>query len=451
MTNGGVMATIEGVRVVVVGAGLSGLTAAADLARRGARVEVIEARERIGGRVWTIHDDASPVYAEAGAEFIDVGQREIRALCRSFGIALVPVLRGGFGLALDLDGRVRVRRSMASAWRAFARHLRPALKAYRQGGEDDGSVAAGVIAARSFARSVAGATTETRAMAQAMRGLYLADAEDLSALVIVQQIAGESTMPRMSRIRGGAHRLIAKLAAPLRGHLATGTVVRGLRQTPSGVRVDIEDARGRHVERRADYVVMTAPPPLVVDCAFDPPLPEPQRAALTSLPMGPATKLSLRFAQPWWRAARRPRAFGSNLPTGAVWDAAEGQSDAAVLACLAGGSSSAALRAIVDALGADGVAERLRWLGTPLPATLVGPVVSWDRDPWARGGYAVFPPTFDPRLRRWLGARHGRVTFAGEHTSERWQGFMNGAVESGQRAAAEIVALHDLVDAGWTP
>jgi monoamine oxidase len=77
--------------------------------------------------------------------------------------------------------------------------------------------------------------------------------------------------------------------------------------------------------------------------------------------------------------------------------------------------------------------------------------VSWERDPWARGGYAVFPPTFDPRLRRWLGARHGRVTFAGEHTSERWQGFMNGAVESGQRAAAEIVALHDLVEAGWTP
>jgi monoamine oxidase len=255
----------------------------------------------------------------------------------------------------------------------------------------------------------------------------------------------------MSRIRGGTERLIAALAARLRGRLVTDTAVRGLRQTPSGVRVDVEDVRGRRFERRAGYVVMTAPPPLVLDCTFDPPLPAPQRAALASLPMGPATKLSLRFARPWWRAARRPRAFGSNLPTGAVWEAAEDQPDAAVLACLAGGSASAALRAIVDSRGANGVAGALRWLGTPPPATLLGPVVSWDRDPWARGGYAVFPPTFDPRLRHWLRARHGRVAFAGEHTSEHWQGFMNGAIESGQRAAEEVVALHDLVEAGWAP
>ena len=154
------MATLESVRVIVVGAGLSGLTAANDLSRRGAWVEVIEARERIGGRVWTVHDDVSPVYAESGGEFIDAGQREIRALCRTLGVGLVPVLRGGFGLALDLGGRVRIRRSIGPAWRAFAQRLRPALAAYRQGREDDDFVAAGVIAATLLLRSTGGCRRE---------------------------------------------------------------------------------------------------------------------------------------------------------------------------------------------------------------------------------------------------------------------------------------------------
>ena len=83
----------------------------------------------------------------------------------------------------------------------------------------------------------------------------------------------------------------------------------------------------------------------------------------------------------------------------------------------------------------------LGFLGTPEPGTLVGSPVSWEDDRWSRGAYAVFTPAFDPRDRRLLARVHGRVAFAGEHTSERWRGFMNGAVESGQRAAAELLAL----------
>lgn len=446
------MTNVTGMRVLVVGAGLSGLTAAHDLSARGARVEVIEARTRPGGRAWTVHDEASSLHVEAGGEFVDAGQRAIRALCRTLGVPLVPVLHGGFGQALAVGGRTRVHRSSGRAWRAFARQLRPALAAYRRAGGSAGSVAASVIAQASFADSVAGSGAEMRAMADAMRGLYLADPEDLSALVMVEQLAdAAASVPQMSRMRGGTERLVAALVATLRGRVVTGAAVRALRQTRSGVRLSIDDDRGRRFERRADYVVMSVPPPLVLDCAFDPPLPAAQRAALATLRMGPATKVAVRFDRPWWRAAGRPRAFGSNLPVGAVWDAAEDQPDAAVLTCLAGGSSSAALRTIVDAEGPGGVARHLRWLGRPSAAAFVGPAVTWEHDPWARGGYAVFPPGFDPRLRPWLGARHGRVVFAGEHTSAHWQGYMNGAVESGQRAAEDLAALHDLVKAGWLP
>jgi monoamine oxidase len=65
---------------------------------------------------------------------------------------------------------------------------------------------------------------------------------------------------------------------------------------------------------------------------------------------------------------------------------------------------------------------------------------TWEDDPFARGGYAYFDPGFDPCWRAQLGRRAGRIVFGGEHTSQRWQGYMNGAVESGLRAAEEIKA-----------
>jgi monoamine oxidase len=162
-----------------------------------------------------------------------------------------------------------------------------------------------------------------------------------------------------------------------------------------------------------------------------------------SFAAGGATKVSLRFDEPWWRRKTRPNAFGTNLAVGAVWETAEEQ-EAAILTCLAGASASVGLQALVEADGPDGIAMQLSWLGRPTRARLVGAPVSWEKDPWSRGGYAVFPPEFDPRLRGALAASHGRIVFAGEHTSRRWQGFMNGAVESGLRAADEIDVMVQL-------
>jgi monoamine oxidase len=77
-------------------------------------------------------------------------------------------------------------------------------------------------------------------------------------------------------------------------------------------------------------------------------------------------------------------------------------------------------------------------------ATLVGcHSLTWNSESWSRGGYAFFDPGFDPELRAWLARPCGSLFFAGEHTSLQWQGYMNGAIESGRRAAAEIAAVHD--------
>jgi monoamine oxidase len=86
------------------------------------------------------------------------------------------------------------------------------------------------------------------------------------------------------------------------------------------------------------------------------------------------------------------------------------------------------------------VVRRIEWLGKP-STLLASRAIVWDDDPWVRGGYAYFDPGFDPLWRAWLARPAGRIVFAGEHTSIKFQGYMNGAVESGLRAAAEIAAI----------
>jgi monoamine oxidase len=108
---------------------------------------------------------------------------------------------------------------------------------------------------------------------------------------------------------------------------------------------------------------------------------------------------------------------------------------------MAGGQASEDTQKIVAQQGVAGLAASLRWLGADRAALIHSRLVSWEHDPWVQGGYAYFHPAYDPGLRQWLARPHGRILFAGEHTSLKWQGYMNGAVESGLRAAAEVCAL----------
>jgi monoamine oxidase len=177
------------------------------------------------------------------------------------------------------------------------------------------------------------------------------------------------------------------------------------------------------------------------DVVFEPALPARQQEAIARLRYGAATRALLQFSERFWRKIGRPLAFGSDRATGAVWDGNEQQrGPAGILSLLAGGGASRALQDILSHEGPAGVVSRLRWLGRPT-SLVASRAIVWEDDRWALGGYAYFDSTFDPRLRDVIGQPAGRVLFAGEHTSIRWQGYMNGAIESGQRAAAEVVAL----------
>lgn len=439
--------------MVVVGAGLAGLAAARELEREGARVLVLEARDRVGGRVHTIRgifDEGQ--HGEAGADLIEGEQKPILELARAVGLKPQRILRDGFAYyGPDNAGRHRIWTN-PRAWADASRRLKPHIERFKAaGGTWDTGVAdvLGPIPISHWMRRQRGGRSFEAGM-RAMRGFFLADPEDLSLLPLVDQFS--QSVPgsdEFYRIPGGNDRLPQRLAAALRGRVVLKAMLDEIRQDQDRATVRFRED-GVRQQLTADAVVCAVPATTLREIRFVPRLPEPQWTAITRLKYGPATRVLLQFARPFWRRRGRPRAFGSPLPVGAVWDASEGQRGrAAMLMLLAGGRASAECREIIATEGPDGIVERLAWLGKPAPLLALWHT-SWEDDPLARGGYAVFSPDFDPRWRAWLRRPAGRVFFAGEHTSAKWEGYMSGAVESGQRAAAEIAARQALLDAGLT-
>jgi monoamine oxidase len=438
--------SFRGRSICVVGAGVAGLAAAFRLRRRQATVTVLDARDRVGGRVLTVREGfVAGQHAEGGGDFIDAGQEEICRLVRALGLDLIPVLRKGFGLAYSQRDRMVTRSPSSLVWNRLAEVLHPLIQAYRWSEERWD----GVIAKQLSSLSVADWMKKTHlppdvsGMLRSLRGFFLADPTELSLLSLVDQLAsGTPGTGRMYRIRGGNDQLPLALAATLGNGVRLRHEVLALAQTNAGVFLTVRTASGEDRLIGAHYAIVTTPATKTRSLKFDPPLPPLQRSAVTRLRYGPVTKTLLQCDRRFWRGHGRPSAYGTDLPIGAVWDGNEEQKAKVGILCLmAGGSASAEVREILAKNGSPGLLRRLDWLGASKATVLASQTVNWERDPWVGGGYAVFDPSYDPALRHWLARPHGRILFAGEHTSFRWQGYMNGAIESGLRAAAEVEAL----------
>ena len=442
--------TLAGASVLVAGAGLAGLSAARDLTSLGAEVTVVDARDRVGGRVWTIRDGfAERQHAEAGGDMIDEEQHEIRELAADLGLKLTRILRGGFGyVRTDGSGKPKiVPRDGSRGWMRLAKELNGLVRPYRLAEHRwDSPITAG-LARQSVAAWLdrAKADAELRATATGLRGFFLADPEELSLIALIDQFAADDESPLpgpMYRIEGGNDRLAAALAAPLGDRLHLNTDVVAVSHRGRNVRVSVKNGRALS-QINCDYAVLALPATTLRRIPFMPSLPAQQHDAVANLKYGRATKTLLQFSKRFWRVPGRPRAFGSPLPFGAVWDGNEEQRGApGILALLAGGGASDATQSLAAKEGAQGLAQALDWLGSSGAQLGASRQIVWEQDPLARGGYAYFDPSYDPSLRDWLARPCGRLFFAGEHTSIKWQGYMNGAVESGRRAAAEIAAVH---------
>ena len=442
---------LRGISVLVAGAGLAGLAAAHDLMTSGATVTVIEARDRVGGRVWTLHDGfAEGQHAEAGGDMINADHQEMRALADELGLTLTKILKGGFGYArADRSGRPQiVGRGVERGWDHLAGQLKDLTRRFRLAEQRWDSPIAAELARRSVAEWLdqTRADAELRATAVGLRGFFLADPEDLSLIALIDQFAdtddpGPGTM---YRIDGGNDRLAEALVHRLGARVKLNTELVAVSHRGKTVRATVRHARTLD-QITCDYLVLALPATLLRRVPITPALPARQHEAIARLKYGRATKTLLQFSQRFWRVPGRPRAFGSPFPFGALWEGNEEQNGrAGILALLAGGNASDLTQALVAKDGMHALALSLEWLGSKRAELIGSRQVVWEADAWARGGYAYFDPFFDPELRPWLARPCGRLFFAGEHTSTQWQGYMNGAIESGRRAAAEVDATHAL-------
>ena len=222
------------------------------------------------------------------------------------------------------------------------------------------------------------------------RGFFLADPEDLSLLPLVEQFAESGPPGRTNffRIKRGNDRLATTIVKRLRGAVLLNTVVRRVVQHDERVTVTIDGLGKPHTEITAEYFVCALPESTARGVIFEPALPEPQQDAIAHLRYGCVTRLLLQFDRGFWRKAGRPRAFGTDLDTGAMWDGNEQQKGPnAILSFLAGGRASRALQDIVHAEGERGVIDRITWAGRP-SRLVASQMVVWDHVRGRRGGYA---------------------------------------------------------------
>ena len=438
------MPTLRGTHVLVAGAGLAGLVAARDLEHRGARVTVVEARDRVGGRVWTLRDGfADGQHAEAGADIIESEQQGVLDLVRELGLTTTRILRRGFGYyGVNRHGRLAIQ-SLTGAFKEIAPHLEKAKADFTSSDQRWDTA----VARRYSSISVAEWLREIRAPKwllerfRGFRGLFLADPEDLSLLALIDFLAEDpfSSMDAL-RVREGNDAIATTIARQLKSRPRLKTTLRRVQSRASGITASVETS-GHRVNIKADYLVAALPATTLREVTIEPRLPPQQKDAISRLRYGCATRVLIQCAPRFWRRIGRADLFGSDQPFGAVWPGNEQQRGrAGILSLLAGGAAAAELRLMMRRGGPKAVLRQLRWLGEP-DIVHAWKMVSWDEDEWARGGYAYFHAGFTPESRAWLARPHHRIVFAGEHTSIRWQGYMNGAVESGKRAAAEIEAM----------
>ena len=445
-------------RVIVVGAGLAGLTAALYLRDAGWNVLVVEARERVGGRVHTLYGGVDGVAldaglrAEAGGESIDENHTEIRRLLARFGIPT----EARPGSTSDRWARGRYRRDGRISGRAELMALRDGgvqtdyLRVYEElqklvdmhridAEHPDAADRAADIDARSFAGwlDTLDLAPEARfVIDQGNTSLYNAELTELSLLFIAQQVAATAGIPAAAsetmRVAGGNATLPKAIAAELGAAMIVGAPVTEVNRRDGLVQVT---AGGKTYF--GAHVVIAAPPPAVRGMQFDPPLPDAIASANAALELGAATKVVNQFRSPFWRDAGESGYSLSDLTIRVSWDAADSyDAPAGVLTTYTTADNGRALASLADGARIERVRAELAVVFPDSPAHLAGPAatVAWTNEPFTGGGYAAYAPNQVTAYWEPLRAGTDRIHFAGEHL-EAPAGYMESAVRSGARVA----------------
>jgi monoamine oxidase len=397
-------------RVVVVGAGFAGLAAADALRSSGAEVTVLEARDRVGGRVWSVPFGDGAV-VERGAEFILPGYETMAALAARFRIPLT--LKGTpYGRRVPVGPEAVPQAALESAFERLA-----------------GGVRAG---AGSAADAIDALDLDPPLSALIRTRVAISNGhppDDLEPSVLDE---GASTFGDFDNhtLDGGNMRLAEALAFDLGPAVRLSSPVRRVRWAGGGVTVASDDG-----DVVADAAVIAIPTRPLGEIDFDPPLEGATAEALRAVTYGQNSKLFVGLRSP-----APPSAIMS--VAGHFWSYTQLGSGGDPAPYAVGYTGTAAAVAEIGSPEAIGRwVEALTALRTDLdldPDPGAALLSSWHDDPWAQGSYsarALSSPLRDADLARPIGPLH----FAGEHTAGEWHGLMEGALRSGRRAAEQVL------------
>lgn len=441
--------------VCVVGAGYAGLTAARRLSQSAKSVVVLEARDRVGGRIWTQHlSDGSPV--DRGGAWLAPKHDAMFGLAREMGVSTYKTWVKGAHLLVDgartrrYTGLIPKISPLAVGTIALAQFkldrmakqvpLEAPWTAKRAAEWDARSVA-------DYLEHTGIRTTIARDLFEmAVRGLFTGDLNDVSFLHLLFLVRGHGSINTLFSIEGGsqenmvdggagsiAHRMADELGESI--HL--NAPVRSITQHADHVIVEADA-----VTVSARKAVVAVPPALALEIAFDPVLPDDRLTLYRNDVGGPETKTLVVYDEPFWRAD------GFSGQTSEPGSAAEVTLDATPATGSPGVIAAFTFGPVADRIDALDPAERRRLVVDALASRLgpraASPVefieTAWINEQWTRGcSFAHLRPGTLSRYGQLLREPFGNVHWAGTETSSTSHGAMDGAVRSGERAAAEIL------------
>lgn len=440
--------------VIVVGAGLAGLSTARILHRQGIEVTVLEASDRVGGR--TSSTPFGKATIDLGGQWIGPGQKRMEALVRELGIRTFPTYDQGRKVLVVGGRRTTYKGTIPSLlphklallqmtlWRVdwMAKSVPP---------HDPWSAPNAALwdsmTLETWKRSAVPSAEVRGIFDAAIRVVFGSEAGELSLLhflYYVRQAGGLMALVEVkgglqeTRLVGGAQSVSNALAAALPDGVRLGSPARRIVQTEAGVVVHTDSATFS-----ADRVVVSVPPALAARIAFEPGLPPARDELMQRFPMGATLKCHALYDRPFWRdAGLSGEAVLTEGPISVVFDNTSHDGAQPALVAFVVGKAARELGRLPEPERKARVLDVLTLCFGPEAASPAHYVdKDWSADPWARGcptGIAVpgALTTFGTALR----APVGHIFWAGTETAREYTGYMEGALESAERAAAEVLA-----------